>query len=90
MIDPATNPPPAAASGLLRIEDAATRLGCSVRTVRNLVKNGSLPVVRYTRGRTEPLKFRAIDLARLIEASTSRVRPSPRDGLPDQTAKGAA
>lgn len=63
-----TQPSP---TGLLKITEAAERLGCSEKSVRRLVKSGRLACVRYTRSKTEPLKFRQVDVARLIESSVS-------------------
>lgn len=53
---------------LLRIEDAAARLGCSARGVYELIDQGRLPAVRLalTRGATGQLRVRAADLERLV------------------------
>ena len=65
--------------GLLKIGEAATRLRCSPKSIRRLVKAGHLPCVRYTASRTEPLKFRAVDVARLIERSVTH--PAAPNGV---------
>lgn len=54
--------------GLLLIGEAAAQLRCSVKTVRNLVKAGRLPVIRLTQTRTDPMRFRLLDVQRLINA----------------------
>ncbi len=43
------------------------RLGVSDRTLRRLVKQGRLRAVKL--GKTSPLKFRQLDVARLLESS---------------------
>ena len=63
------NTPVNSGAGLLNIHEAAQRLHCSPKTVRRLVRGGRLACVRLTKTRTEPLRFRAVDVARLIEAS---------------------
>lgn len=55
-------------AGLLLIGEAAAQLRCSVKTVRNLVKAGRLPVIRLTQTRTDPMRFRLLDVQRLINA----------------------
>jgi excisionase family DNA binding protein len=45
-----------------------SRLGISDKTLRRLVKQGRLRVVKL--GKTSPLKFRQLDVARLLESST--------------------
>lgn len=76
MNDHSLSHPPEDTRGLLKINEAARRLCCSANSVRRLVKSGRLPCVRYTSSRTEPLKFRALDVARLIERSVSGIIPS--------------
>ncbi len=44
------------------------RLGVSDKTLRRLVKQGRLIAVKL--GKTSPLKFRQLDVARLLETST--------------------
>ncbi len=43
-------------------------LGVGDRTLRRLIKSGGLRVVKL--GKTSPLKFRQLDVARFLEAST--------------------
>lgn len=44
------------------------RLGISDKTLRRLVKQGRLVVVKL--GKTSPLKFRQLDLARFLESAS--------------------
>lgn len=44
------------------------RLGVSDKTLRRLIKQGRLAVVKL--GKTSPLKFRQLDVARLLESAT--------------------
>jgi excisionase family DNA binding protein len=44
------------------------RLGVSDRTLRRLIKQGRLCVVKL--GKTSPLKFRQLDVARLLESAS--------------------
>jgi excisionase family DNA binding protein len=43
------------------------KLGVSDKTLRRLVKQGRLVAIKL--GKTSPLKFRQIDVARLLEAA---------------------
>lgn len=43
------------------------RLGVSDKTLRRLVREGRLRVIKM--GKTSPLKFRQLDVARFLEAS---------------------
>lgn len=45
-----------------------TRLGVSDKTLRRLVKQGRLVAVKL--GKTSPLKFRQLDVARLVESAS--------------------
>ena len=44
------------------------RLNVSDKTLRRLVKQGRLAVVKM--GKTSPLKFRQLDIARFLESAT--------------------
>lgn len=44
------------------------RLGVSEKTLRRLIRKGSLKVVKF--GKTSPLKFRQLDVARFLESAT--------------------
>ena len=44
------------------------RLGVGEKTLRRLIREGRLRVVKF--GKTSPLKFRQLDVARFLEAST--------------------
>jgi excisionase family DNA binding protein len=44
------------------------RLGVSDKTLRRLVKQGRLNAVKL--GKTSPLKFRQLDVARLVESAS--------------------
>jgi excisionase family DNA binding protein len=44
------------------------RLGVSDKTLRRLVKQGRLVAVKL--GKTSPLKFRQLDVARLVESAS--------------------
>lgn len=44
------------------------RLGVGEKTLRRLIREGRLAVVKF--GKTSPLKFRQLDVARFLEAST--------------------
>ena len=57
---------PPAKAGLLIIGEAAAQMRCSVKTVRKLVKAGRLPAIRLTGGKTDPLRFRLLDVQRFI------------------------
>lgn len=60
---------PANSLGLLTRDEAAARLGISVKTLRRLVRIGDLPAVRYSP--TSVLRFREVDLRKFIESRTS-------------------
>jgi len=45
-----------------------TRLGISDKTLRRLVKQGRLRAVKL--GKTSPLKFRQLDVARFVESAS--------------------
>lgn len=44
------------------------RLGVSDKTLRRLIKQGRLAVVKL--GKTSPLKFRQLDVARFLESAS--------------------
>lgn len=44
-----------------------SRLGIGEKALRRLINEGRLPVVKF--GKTSPLKFRQLDVARLLESS---------------------
>lgn len=75
MNEPTPTPDADAGRGLLTLNETATRLRCSPKSVRRFVKAGRLPCVRYTKSLTEPLKFRGVDVARFIERSVEDRRP---------------
>jgi excisionase family DNA binding protein len=58
---------------LLSKAEVMKRLGVSDRTLRRLVKQGRLAAVKL--GKTSPLKFRQLDLARCIESASGLVFP---------------
>lgn len=60
------NAVPSSKAGLLLIGEAAAQMRCSVKTVRKLVKAGRLPVIRLTQSKTDPLRFRLLDVQRFI------------------------
>jgi len=43
-------------------------LGVSEKTLRRLIREGRLRVIKF--GKTSPLKFRQLDVARFLESST--------------------
>lgn len=43
------------------------RLGIGEKALRRLINEGRLPVVKF--GKTSPLKFRQLDVAKLLESS---------------------
>jgi excisionase family DNA binding protein len=45
------------------------RLGVSEKTLRRLIREGRLSVVKF--GKTSPLKFRQLDVARFLESSVA-------------------
>ncbi len=53
------------------------RLGVSDKTLRRLVKQGRLSALKL--GKTSPLKFRQIDLARFLETSLITALPQSYD-----------
>ncbi len=53
--------------------------GIGEKALRRLIATGRLPVVKLG-GRTAPLRFRAIDVRRLIEASTITAPKPGEDG----------
>jgi excisionase family DNA binding protein len=44
------------------------RLGVSEKVLRRLIREGRLKVVKF--GKTSPLKFRQLDVARFLESAT--------------------
>ena len=54
---------------LLTKADAMRILGFSDKTLRRFVKKGWLRAVKL--GKTSPLKFRQLDLARFVEAASA-------------------
>jgi len=52
---------------LLSKETVKSRLGIGDKALRRLIKEGRLAVVKF--GKTSPLKFRQLDVARLLESS---------------------
>jgi excisionase family DNA binding protein len=63
---------PQSSFGLILRDEAAARLGVSVKTLRKFVRQGKLRAVRYSR--TSVLRFRQVDLDRFIE---SQLRHNP-------------
>lgn len=59
---------PPGKAGLLLISEAAAQMRCSVKTVRKLVKERRLRAIRLTGGKTDPLRFRLLDVQRLINS----------------------
>lgn len=55
-------------AGLLLIGEAAAQMRCSVKTVRKLVKERRLRAIRLTGGKTDPLRFRLLDVQRFINS----------------------
>ena len=53
---------------LLSKDAVMERLGVTEKTLRRLVREGRLAVVKF--GKTSPLKFRQLDVARFIESAT--------------------
>lgn len=53
-----------------------SRLGIGEKTLRRLINEGRLPVVKF--GKTSPLKFRQLDVARFLESSI--VGATPQSG----------
>lgn len=52
---------------LLSKAEVMERLGVSDKTLRRLIRKGVLRVIKF--GKTSPLKFRQLDVARLLETS---------------------
>lgn len=67
---------------LLDTRAAAKLLGCSVKTIQNLVKTGELPTVAVFASRRR-LRFLKADMARFIERRT--IRNEPRKVIPLRT-----
>lgn len=71
---PATTPArrrravPPSKAGLLLIGEAAAIMRCSVKTVRKLVKEKRLRAIRLTGGKTDPMRFRLLDVQRFINS----------------------
>jgi excisionase family DNA binding protein len=61
------------------------RLGVSDKTLRRLVKQGRLSAVKL--GKTSPLKFRQIDLARFLETSLVTALPPSYDASARELAR---
>ncbi len=59
---------PPGKAGLLLIGEAAAHMRCSVKTVRKLVKEKRLRAIRLTGGKTDPLRFRLLDVQRFINS----------------------
>jgi hypothetical protein len=55
-------------NSLLSKDTVLQRLRIGEKALRRLIREGQLRVVKF--GKTSPLKFRQLDVARLIEAST--------------------
>ena len=53
---------------LLSKSEVMELLGVSEKTLRRLIREGRLKVVKI--GKTSPLKFRQLDLARFLESAT--------------------
>lgn len=67
MIDPDT---------LLSKETVLSRLGIGEKALRRLINEGRLPVIKF--GKTSPLKFRQLDVARFLESSVVNALPASR------------
>jgi predicted site-specific integrase-resolvase len=52
---------------LLTKADVLARLGIGEKALQRLMREGRLAVVKF--GKTSPLKFRQVDVARLLESS---------------------
>ena len=52
---------------LLSKDVVMSRLGIGEKALRRLINEGRLPVVKF--GKTSPLKFRQLDVARCLEMS---------------------
>jgi len=57
-----------------------SRLGIGEKALRRLIREGRLAVVKF--GKTSPLKFRQLDVARLLESSLvgETMQPKPKHG----------
>lgn len=53
---------------LLSKSEVLARLGVGEKTLRRLIREGRLKVVKF--GKTSPLKFRQLDVARFLESAT--------------------
>jgi hypothetical protein len=53
---------------LLSKEAVLTQLGIGEKALRRLIKQGKLRVIKF--GKTSPLKFRQLDIARLLDNAT--------------------
>ncbi|GEM_PF-4945958 len=53
---------------LLSKAEVMKRLGIGEKALRRLIREGRLRVVKF--GKTSPLKFRQLDIARCLEAAT--------------------
>jgi excisionase family DNA binding protein len=52
---------------LLSKSEVMKRLGIGEKALRRLIREGRLRVIKF--GKTSPLKFRQLDVARLIESA---------------------
>ena len=57
------------ADALLSKRDVLAQLGIGEKTLRRLIQQGRLAVVKF--GKTSPLKFRQLDVARLLESAVA-------------------
>ncbi len=55
---------------LLSKDEVLNRLGIGEKALRRLIREGRLAAVKF--GKTSPLKFRQLDVARCLEASLIR------------------
>ena len=79
MKKPREDKPPKPTDCLLTAEDVRAKLGgIGSKALRRLIAEGRLPVVKL--GKTSPLKFRELDVRRLIEASTILAPTTGEDG----------
>jgi predicted site-specific integrase-resolvase len=53
-----------------------SRLGIGEKALRRLINEGRLPVIKF--GKTSPLKFRQLDVARFLESSVVNALPVTR------------
>lgn len=73
------------ASQLLNRAQAAAHLGVALRTIDELISNGSLRCVRIGRS----VRFRAVSLEEFIEANETAGKPSRRRVARGKTSTGA-